>query len=251
MDLYLYIIAILGGFFAGAINTLAGSGSAITLTILTEMLGFSGNMANGTNRVGVMTQSLAGTYGFYKNDKLHLGRSSLYLTLTTLGAIVGVIAAVYISNEQFQIVFKVLMVAMLLLILIKPKRWLRETDMLATPNYLVAVPLFLAIGFYAGFIQMGMGVIFLAAMVLSAKYSLVDSNAVKVAVVAIYTIPVLAIFHWKGLIDWKIGGIIAIGQTVGGYLTASFAAQHPEANVWAHRLLVAVIIFALLKIFWF
>lgn len=251
MDLYIYIIAIIGGFLAGAINTLAGSGSAITLTILTELMGLPGNLANGTNRVGVMTQSLAGTYGFYREGKLQLARSSLYLIWTTLGAIVGVIAAVYISNEQFLVIFKFLMIAMLLLILIKPKRWLRETDIEATQNYWVAIPLFLAIGFYAGFIQMGMGVIFLAAMVLQAKYSLIDSNAIKVAVVAIYTVPVLAIFHWKGLIDWKIGGILAIGQTLGGYLTATFAAQHPQANVWAHRLLVTVILFALVKIFWF
>jgi uncharacterized membrane protein YfcA len=54
MDLhwYHYAIAIIGSAVAGSINTLAGNGSAITLTILTELLGLPGNMANGTNRVG-------------------------------------------------------------------------------------------------------------------------------------------------------------------------------------------------------
>ena len=39
LEWYHYGIAIFGGFAAGVINTLAGSGSAITLTILTELLG--------------------------------------------------------------------------------------------------------------------------------------------------------------------------------------------------------------------
>ena len=50
LEYYHYIIAIVGSALAGAINTLAGNGSAITLTILTELLGLPGNMANGTNK---------------------------------------------------------------------------------------------------------------------------------------------------------------------------------------------------------
>ena len=48
------IIAVAGAFAAGVINALAGNGSVITLTILTELIGLPGNVANGTNRVGVL-----------------------------------------------------------------------------------------------------------------------------------------------------------------------------------------------------
>jgi uncharacterized membrane protein YfcA len=61
MEWYIYPIAVLGGFVAGIINTLAGNGSAITLSILTEVIGLPGNLANGTNRVGVLMQGIAGT----------------------------------------------------------------------------------------------------------------------------------------------------------------------------------------------
>ena len=249
MELHHFFIAIIGGAIAGVINTLAGSGSAITLTILMEILGLPSNLANGTNRIGVFAQSFAGTYAFYKNGKLNINRSGWYITLTLIGAIGGVIAATLVSNDQFKSVFSYLMVVMLFVILIKPKRWLRETDNTRQPNLWIAIPLFLAIGFYGGFIQMGMGIVFLAAMVLGARYSLIDSNAVKALVVALYTIPVLAIFHWKGLIDWKIGFVLAIGQTIAGYYTAVFASRYKNANVWAHRLLVIMVIWAILKVF--
>jgi len=249
MEIYHYIIAIFGGLLAGCVNTLAGSGSAITLTILTEVLGLPPNIANGSNRIGVLSQCWASTYAFHKNDKLPLERSWAYIIPTVIGAIIGVIVAVYVSNEQFKSVFSYLMVLMLFVILIKPKRWLKASDPNATVNYFLVIPAFLALGFYGGFIQMGMGVFFLGAMVLGAKYSIIDSNAVKAFVVAVYTIVVLAIFQWKGLVDWYAGGLIAIGQTLGGWLTANYASKYPKADVWAYRLLVLVVVFAIIKIF--
>lgn len=249
MELHLYIIAILGGFMAGCINTLAGNGSAITLTILTEVLGLPGNLANGTNRLGVFSQSAAASFAFYKNGKIDWKRSRLVVVLTTVGAIAGVLVAIWVSNEQFMEVFKYLMVVMLLVVLVKPKRWLREVTVEQKTNFWVAIPAFLLLGFYGGFIQMGMGILFLAVMVLGANWSLIDSNVIKSLIVAIYTIVVIAIFQWQGLIDWKIGSVIAVGQTVGGYLTANFAAKNVKANIWAHRVLVVMVVVAVLRLF--
>lgn len=78
---------------------------------------------------------------------------------------------------------------------------------------------------------------------------MIDANALKTIIVAIYTILVVIIFHSQGLIDWKVGGIIAIGQTVGGYLTAEFASKYKGIEVWAYRLLIVVVIVAIMSVF--
>ncbi len=244
-----YTIAIIGSFIAGCINTLAGNGSAITLTILTEVLGLPPNVANGTNRIGVASQGLASSWVFYKNKMLDIQRDRLLIFLTILGAIVGVWVATEVSNEQFKTVFSYLLVVMLLVIMVKPKRWLRETDVDYKPSYWLTVPAFLALGFYGGFIQMGMGIFFLALMVLGARYSIMNANAVKAVVVTIYTLVVIAIFQYKGLIDWKMGLLMAIGQTAGGWLTAVYGTKYKNANVWAHRLLVVIVVAAIIKLF--
>lgn len=249
MEWYYYAIAIVGAGIAGVINTLAGNGSAITLTILTEVLGLPPNMANGTNRIGIGAQTTVGTAVFYKNGKLNLERSWAFIIPTIIGAIFGVIVATQVSNAQFKQVFSFMMMAMFVVILVKPKRWLIETEINKPVNYWLVIPCFLALGFYGGFIQMGMGVFFLAAMVLGAKYSMVDSNAVKNFVVMAYTFIVIAIFQYKGLIDWKMGGVMAIGQTAGGWWAANFASNYKSANLWAYRLLVVIVIFALIKLF--
>ncbi len=244
-----YLIALVGSFLAGVINTLAGNGSAITLTILTEVLGLPGNMANGTNRIGVASQTLAASWSFHRNGKIHWKRYKLILVLSTLGALAGAWVAVRVSNEQFKTVFSYLMVFMLFVLLVKPEKWLRETDLEHQPSRWVAVPVFLALGFYGGFIQMGVGIFFLTAMVLGARYSLLDANVVKALMMAIYTVLAILIFQGKGLIDWKIGAIMATGQSMGGWLTAQYASHSPKANLWAHRMLVIIVIAAVVKLF--
>ena len=55
---YLEVIAlIVSGLFVGFINTLAGGGTIISLTVL-MILGLPANVANGTNRIPIIIQNI-------------------------------------------------------------------------------------------------------------------------------------------------------------------------------------------------
>lgn len=252
LEFFQVIIAITGGFLAGGINTLVGSGSAITLSILTEVLGLPGNVANGSNRVGVMAQAITTNYSFYKNGKYPiLFNNKFNIALVVLGSFIGVYVATILSNDVFKEVFKYLLIFIFLTILIRPKRWLIQTDHNEKLHPLIAIPAFLLLGFYGGFIQMGMGVFFLAILVLVAKINIIESNVIKAFTVGVYTALIIWYFHYKGMIHWGYGGLLAIGQAAGGYITAEFAAKSPLADIWAYRLLVVVVFAIILKTFGF
>ncbi|MCB9310457.1 MAG: sulfite exporter TauE/SafE family protein [Lewinellaceae bacterium] len=236
------LIAFLGSFTAGVINTMAGNGSVITLSLLTDMIGLPGNIANGTNRVGILFQSMASLKGFSNFKPLQTTQTKLIATITVIGAIIGTSVAVTISNEAFLSIFKYLMILMLVVVLFKPERWLIQNQIEQKISHWILIPVFLIIGFYGGFIQMGMGIFFLGLLVLVGKYDIISANIIKTLVVSVFTMIILCIFAWKGLVRWDIGLLMAVGQSLGGFLTAYYGKQFKKIHIWAYRLLIGVII---------
>ena len=64
-----YLLLLIGGVAAGFINTLASSGSAITLPILL-FLGMSPHVANATNRLNVLAAACASAVVFARQGKI-------------------------------------------------------------------------------------------------------------------------------------------------------------------------------------
>lgn len=249
MELWVYPVAIIGGFAAGFINTLAGNGSAITLTILMEFMGLPANVANASNRVGIFFQSMVSTSVFHREKKIEWTNSLPYIVAVFFGAMVGLWLALTVDDKDFKMVYGILMIVMLFVVLVKPKKWIiPQKDVSSLPKSVLLIGFFL-LGIYGGFIQMGMGIMFLAFTVLIAKMDIIKANALKIVCVGAYTGVVLSIFAYSGLVDWKAGGLIAIGQVAGAWASSTFAATHPKAGIVAHRVLVGVVIFAITKIF--
>ena len=72
MEWYLALMVFGAGLAAGFINTVAGGGSSITLPVLV-LVGLPPNVANGTNRLAILLQSLVGVSTFRNNKVLDMG----------------------------------------------------------------------------------------------------------------------------------------------------------------------------------
>lgn len=249
METYQYLIAVGGGFLAGILNAIAGFGSVVTLSIMIEFMGMPANLANGTNRINMFTQTSMSSLAYFRQGKLNFSKCKLAVILSFVGAMFGVILALNISNEAFKEVFRYLLIVMFLAVLVNPKRWIHETDPDFKMSRWISVPLFLLLGFYGGFIQMGMGLFTLIVLVLIAKFNLVEANAIKVFIIALYTFVLIFVFNYKGLVDWKIGLTFAFGQGIGGYLAAHYASKYPKADVWIYRILILTVLVVILKSF--
>ena len=244
-----YIIIVGGGFLAGVINTLAGFGSIITLTLLMEVMGLPGIIANATNRVNIGMMNASSTFSFYTNGKLKLKGTSIFLVALVIGAIIGLILVSQVSNEQFREIFKYLLILFIPIILFKPSRLINSDDAIfSLPKPIILILFFLA-GLYGGFIQMGIGVFILLLTVSITKLDLIESNAFKVASIGVYTLVAIIVFQLQGLIVWKAGLLIGVAQALGGYVTAKFASINSNANKWAYRMLIVVLVLAILRIF--
>lgn len=239
MEWYLYPAVIAAGFLCGFINTLAGSGSLITLPLLI-FLGLDAGVANGTNRVAILLQNVVGVSRFQRKGLLPLKGGLILAAPAIVGAIIGARIAVDIDEETLRRVIGGLMVVMFIVLLIRPKRWLEgRPEMLNRPGWLQML-IFFGIGVYGGFIQAGVGIFLLAGLVLSAGYDLVRANAVKVLIILCFTIFALVVFILNGQVRWAIGLILAIGNMAGAWVAVHTAAQRGAKFVrW---ILIAVVV---------
>jgi len=246
---YTYPLAILAGMLAGIINTLAGSGSLVTLPMLV-FLGLPANVANGTNRIGVIVQNVVGLATFQRNNPIALS-GGLWLAIPAiLGSLVGAQIAVDLNEQAMNTAIGVVMVIMLFVILLNPKRWLQEkSDVDEGRPSLWKLGLFFVIGIYGGFIQAGVGVFLLAALVMGVGYNMVHANAIKLLIVLAFSLSAIAVFLYNGQVNWQLGALVAVGQSVGAWLAARFATNNPNANVWIRRLLIAVVVISIIRFF--
>lgn len=237
-----WLIFAVVGLLTGIVNTLAGSGSLVTLPLLIFLCGLPPTLANGTNRIGAFLQSFAAAVAMWREKKSVFNASQWVVIPAILGAIFGASLAVRASEQAMLAAIAVLMFVMFLVLLVNPTRWLK--DSVQDPQRMrspLSIAVFTAIGFYGGFIQAGVGIFLLAGLVLAARYSLKDANAIKLTVTAALSVPSLMIFAWQNQIHYQFGLILALFQTAGAFVAVWLVRRVPNIAVWIYRLLLVTV----------
>src|SRR6056297_3100535 len=246
MEWYL-ILAVIGvGFMAGFINTLAGSGSLLTLPML-MFLGLPANVANGTNRIAILLQNVVGVASFKQQKVLNVKMGLWLAAPAIIGSLAGAQIAINLNETMMERAIGILLFVMFFLILYKPQQWVKGKagEVSAKPTILQFI-IFFFIAIYGGFIQAGVGLFLLAGLVLGAGVDLVKANALKLLIVLLYTPFALAVFFFNDQINWKIGLILAVGNMLGAFVASRFAVAWGAKYV--RYILLAVILFSALKL---
>jgi len=241
----MYPAVILAGLAAGFINTLAGSGSLITLSLM-SFLGIPLDIANGSNRVGVLFQNITGIGSFQQKGLIDWRGGLMLAVPASIGSFVGARIAADLNEEVLSIILGIIMIVMLIVILVNPKRWLEGTleEFEGRPSLIQLVAFFL-IGVYGGFIQAGVGIFLLAGLVLNAGYNLVRANAVKLLINMIFTAVALAVFVMNDQVNWQIGILLAIGNIAGAWIAARMAVERGAEFV--RYVLIAVVVVSAMR----
>ena len=234
------IILFLVGIIAGFLNVTAGGGSTLTLPTLI-FLGLESSVANGTNRVAILVQNISAVYSF-KREKYQDLKASFILSLFTLpGAIAGALLAVKLDDEIFQKILGIIMIGIILSMFIPQKQTSSTGN--SKISFSTAVSMF-GIGFYGGFIQVGVGFLIMASLKYLMKLNLVLVNMHKVFVVLIYTIPALVIFIITDNVNCFLGLSLAAGNALGGWWGAKMSVKKGEGFIKG-VLIIAILIMAL------
>ena len=227
------------GLACGFLNTMASSGSAVSLPVL-MMIGLDPVTANATNRVPVLIAAIAATTSFYRGGHLAWSLAWRIGLTVTGGAILGAVLAEVVPGRDLALVITAAVLAAFLLLFTRLKQAIDRAQTHAIRLGAREVVMFFGIGVWLGFIVLDGGTYLLLALVLGVGLPLVKANALKSAVLIPTAVVAMAVFAAKGSVDWSMGAIMAVGSIAGGLIGARWAAS-VGGRVWVFRILVLVI----------
>ena len=243
-----YPILVLVGCIVGIINTMAGGGSLITLPILI-FLGLPSNVANGTNRIGLIMTAFSANMGF-KSKGVSTYPFNVYIGLFALiGSLIGAYIAVDINDKIFNRTLSVIMIIVIILILFSPKILKGDlNERLSGKNLIVSCFVFFFIGIYGGFVNAGIGFIIMLFLNLYNKMNLVRVNATKSVVILIYSIGAFLTFLFNDLVNFGYGFALGFGTLFGAWWSSRYSVIMGEGII---KIFLLISIFLLSVKLWF
>ena len=226
-------LILLGGLWAGTINTVVGSGTLVTFPILIA-LGIAPVMAVVSNAMGLIAGGISGTWG-YRHELLGMGRNlARLMPASLLGGITGAYLLLHLPETVFSVVAPLLIVLALLLVIFQPRlqaviKARRESNPSARSHDLAMMILVYLAGVYGGYFVAAQGVLLVGILGIFMSGTLQNANAVKN--VLSLTVNVVAAISYllfaPEKIIWVVVGVIAVSSLIGGFIGAKIGRKWP------------------------
>jgi uncharacterized membrane protein YfcA len=211
---------------AGAINSVAGGGTLITVPTLI-WLGIPAINANATSTVALWPGSLSGAWGF-RRELIGADRRVFALIVPSLiGGLAGAILLHQTPPDVFERIIPLLILFATCLFMAQEslqRRFNLTAIHNARSHWLSWTMLFqLLVGIYGGYFGAGIGIMMLAALSLMGHTDIYQMNGVKnLLAVAINGIAISYLI-FTDLILWPDALVMAVGSIVGGVAGAGTA----------------------------
>jgi uncharacterized membrane protein YfcA len=239
---------VLAGVFAGAINTVVGSGTLVTFPALLAV-GYPPVTANVSNSLGLVPGSLAGAVGYRRELAGQRRRLWQLGSASLLGGIVGAVLLLTLPPEAFKAIVPVLIGIALVLVITQPWLARRLAHRQLPPHAHASVGLWLGVfctGVYGGYFGAAQGVLLLGLMGVLVNESLQRINAVKNVLALLVNLVAGIVFIFVAHVAWLAVLLVATGSLIGGWLGARVARRLP--SVVFRAIIVAVGVAAIVKL---
>lgn len=234
------IVIVAAGVLSGFINTLASSGSAVTLPLMI-LIGLPATIANGTNRLPLLAGAIAALIAFHRAGVIDWKNGALLSIPIVAGTLAGAALASVLNAKTMGLAVIVAVIAALVMLISNPKRFLRPAAEGGPRVGLFALAVFVPIGAWAGFIVLDSATYMLLGLVVVVGYDLIRANGIKSLFLLWISLASLLVFTIEGEIDWRVGLWLSAGSVVGAWIGGLLATKE-WAKVWVFRLLVVVIL---------
>jgi len=216
---YLVLLMVFSaGVLAGFVDSIVGGGGLITVPTL-MLLNLPPKMVLGTNKLGSTFGSCTAAFYYLKYKLANWKDAKWGILFTAMGATLGTFLVSYVSNELLAHImpFFLILLAFYMLIFKKSGIVEKKARLGVITTFII---LGLGIGFYDGFFGPGTGNFWAIGLILLLGMNLKKATAYTKIMNFTSNLVALIIFASSGLVLYKLGLIMGIGQFIGARLGA-------------------------------
>ena len=219
--LHLLVFLFLAAFVAGFIDSIAGGGGMITIPAML-LAGIPPLETLGTNKLQSLFGSGSASLAYARHGHVRLKEQLPMAALALIGAVAGALAATVVPGDVLRAVLPVLLIGIALYFALKPSIADVDRAQRISPFVfgLTVVPV---IGFYDGIFGPGTGSFFMLSFLTLAGFGVLKATAHTKFLNFGSNIGGFAVFVSFGVVLWKVGLVMGVGQFLGAQLGSGFA----------------------------
>jgi uncharacterized membrane protein YfcA len=233
-------------FFANFYASAVGSASLLILPVM-FFTGMPANVAIATNRLHRVFATGASGIKYLRNVKVDLKDALLYLTVSSVGAILGAFIVINLEKSFLKLFVSLTLLAMAIFFFVKKDLGLKEQKGKKSKQNLVLSSFILfGIALYRSVVGSSAGTFLRIYFILREKFSFLQAATYNSLIATIGNIFATLVFIFAGIIDYWIALYMILVGVAAAYLGAHFSIK--KGNDFVRKLFLLVVILTSLKL---
>ncbi len=232
------ILLILLFFIMSAIGVVTGSNSLVTVPVMFQF-GIEPKIAVATNMFGLTFMNIGATLPFLKTNVIEYKKVTPLIGITLVASALGAMLVGYITSQNIKVIVTVGMICVAVFTLLKRDAGIAKIAEISTRATVITYIFTFLLGIYGGLYSGGyttlLTALYVAFFGMTFTEAVAGTKLINVFSSGIATI----IFAWQGLIDYKLGIILAITMFIAAYIGAKTVTKLND--VWLKRIFLAVV----------
>lgn len=244
MSLSALILLVVVFFVMSAVGVVTGSNSLVTVPVMFQ-LGIEPKTAVATNMFGLTFLNLGASVPFFRAGLVDHRRLAPLVVVTLVASALGALLVGVISSSVIPLIVSVSMIAVAVFTLLKRDAGIEPAEHVPPRALVLTYVLTFLLGIYGGLYSGGyvtvLTVVYVAFFGMTFGQAVAGTKFVNVFSSGIAT----AVFAWQGLIDYRLGIILAVTMFTAAYIGAETVTKLND--VWLRRIFLAVVFLLALK----
>lgn len=244
--LWVYPLLFLTGLASGLVDSIAGGGGLIAMPVLLT-LGMPVPFALGTNKLQSMCGTSASAVTYARSGLVNFRACRLGIVATFAGAVAGVLTVQHTDAHVLAKLIPWLLTVVFIYTVFRPHMGAEDQPPRMKENAFFVL-FGLGMGFYDGFFGPGAGSLWAICLIVMLGQNFAKATAHTKVMNLSSNVASVALFAWAGMIHYRAGATMAVGQVIGARLGSKMVIR--KGAQFIRPIFLTIVALTLLRLFW-